>query len=232
MLQIWDEKTPRHVFCLPEIVAACPEARFIFMQRDPRAVIASYRDWQNHFVDAASAGPALRRALAAEERRVRHSYSIGIPSFMWRAAQGAARSGQKLLGEERLHIEKFEDLLVWPDEQIARICDFLGIDRWSDMTAVMRINSSYGHASDAGIDPNAATAWQERLADHEIWAVEMLCSGPMAVGGYLPMARRSHPAALALEVARTAARIPQAFIANRHRMGAPLAWIQRLKLGV
>jgi len=24
VLQIWDEKTPRHVFCLPEIVAACP----------------------------------------------------------------------------------------------------------------------------------------------------------------------------------------------------------------
>lgn len=233
-LRIWGEKTPRHVFCLSEISDAFPEARFIFMQRDPRAVISSYRDWQNHFIDPSNAGPALRQALAAEERRVQHSFSIGIAALMWRAAQNAARHGQKRLGPERLRIQKFENLLAEPHQQIARICDFLGIDPCSEMQAVERINSSYGHyghARDSGIDVITATDWQGRLADHESWIIERLCVGPMAAGGYVPIAKRPHPIALAAEIVRSGARIPRAFVANRHRMGAPLAWVlRRLKI--
>ncbi len=230
-LQIWGEKTPRHVFCLTDISVAFPEARFIFMQRDPRAVIASYRDWQNHFIDPATAGPALAQALAAEKRRVQLSFSIGITTLMWRAAQIAAWRGQKHLGPGRLRIQKFEDLLAEPVEQISQICDFLGIDPCAEMQAVGRINSSYGHVSDAGIDASTATAWQERMEDHESWIIERLCAGPMAAGGYVSMARRRHPSALVIEIARSALRIPGAFMANRHRMGAPLAWVLR-RLGI
>ncbi len=231
-LRIWGEKTPRHVFCLPEIDLAFPKARFIFMQRDPRAVIASYRDWQNHFIDPANARPSLRSALAAEEIRVQRSFSIGIASLMWRAAQRAAFCGQKRLGPERLRIQKFEDLLAEPQQQIAQVCDFLGIAPCADMQAVGRINSSYGHDRLAGIDASTATAWQRRISDHESWIIERLCSRPMTAGGYLPFAKRVHPIALAAEIARTGARIPLAFVANRHRMGSPLVWaLRRMGIG-
>jgi hypothetical protein len=230
-LRVWGEKTPRHVFCLSEISVAFPKARFIFMQRDPRAVIASYRDWQNHFIELENAGPALRKALAAEDWRVQRSFSIGIACLMWRAAQKAAWRGQKRLGPERLLIQKFEDLLADPHHQIARICDFLGIEPCGEMQTVGRINSSYGHASDAGIDASAATAWQGRLADHESWIIERLCFGLMAAGAYVPMARRSHPGALAVEITRSGARIPLAFVANWRRMGSPLVWVLR-RLGI
>src|ERR1700722_20327611 len=43
----WGEKTPRHIFCLPDIFSAFPQAQVICMVRDPRAVVASYRDWNN-----------------------------------------------------------------------------------------------------------------------------------------------------------------------------------------
>ena len=43
----WGEKTPRHIFRIPEILAGYPEARVIAMVRDPRAIVASYRDWRN-----------------------------------------------------------------------------------------------------------------------------------------------------------------------------------------
>ena len=230
-LRIWGEKTPRHVFCLSEISAVFPEARFIFMQRDPRAVIASYRDWQNHFIEIATAGPKLRQALAAEDQRVQNSFSVGIASQMWRAAQKAAWRGQKRLGPERLRIQKFEDLLAEPHQQITQICDFLGIDPCDEMRVVGRINSSYGHARDAGIDVSTATAWQGRLGDHESWIIERLCAGPMAMGGYVPRTRRPYPSALMAEIFRSGARIPRAFLANRHRMGSPLTWILR-RLGI
>ncbi|MBN2629253.1 MAG: sulfotransferase [Rhodobacteraceae bacterium] len=230
-LRVWGEKTPRHVFCLSDISVAFPKARFIFMQRDPRAVIASYRDWQNHFIASENAGPALRKALAAEDWRVKRSFSIGIASLMWRAAQKTAWRGQERLGPERLRIQKFEDLLAEPQQQIAQICAFLGIDPCAEMQTVGRINSSYGHATDAGIDASAATAWQGRLADRESWIIEKLCFGPMAAGGYAPMARRPHPGALAVEIARSCARIPLAFVANRRRMGSPFVWVLR-RLGI
>jgi hypothetical protein len=228
-LRIWGEKTPRHVFCLSEITAAFPDARFIFMQRDPRAVIASYRDWQNHFIDPDKAEPRLRQALMAESRRVQRSFSIGIAALMWRAAQKAAWRGRKRLGPERLYIQKFEDLLAEPHQQISLICDFLGIFPIPEMQKVERINSSYSPRSEGGIDENAARAWENRLADRESWIIEKICAGPMVNGGYVPIAK--HPIALMVEVFRTCARIPVAFITNLHRMGSPLTWVLR-RLGI
>jgi hypothetical protein len=186
-LRIWGEKTPRHVFCLSEITAAFPDARFIFMQRDPRAVIASYRDWQNHFIDPDKAEPRLR--------------------------------------------QEFEDLLAEPHQQISLICDFLGIVPIPEMQKVERINSSYSPRSEGGIDENAARAWENRLADRESWIIEKICAGPMVNGGYVPIAKHSHPIALMAEVFQTCARIPVAFIANLHRIGSPLTWVLR-RLGI
>jgi hypothetical protein len=226
-LRIWGEKTPRHVFCLTEIAKAFPGARFIFMQRDPRAVIASYRDWQNHFIDPKTASPALRKALSDEDRRVRRSFSLGIASLMWCTAQRAAQRGQAKLGVERLRIQRFEDLVTQPAREIGQICAFLGIEPCAEMQEVGRINSSYGHQRNSGIDARVATTWQARLDDREIWIIERLCAGQRATGRYEPVARRAYPFALSVEIARTGLRIPRAFLANRHRMGAPLAWVLR-----
>ena len=44
---IWGEKTPRHIFRINDILTKFPDAKVVCMSRDPRAVVASYRDWRN-----------------------------------------------------------------------------------------------------------------------------------------------------------------------------------------
>ena len=44
----WGEKTPRHAYRVADILRAYPESKIVFVIRDPRAVVASYRDWKTH----------------------------------------------------------------------------------------------------------------------------------------------------------------------------------------
>jgi len=58
----WGEKTPRHAFRIDELLAAFPSARVVCLIRDPRAVVASYRDWTTR---AASFSRPTRRSAPA-----------------------------------------------------------------------------------------------------------------------------------------------------------------------
>ena len=61
---VWGEKTPRHVFRSKDILGAFPTAKLLVMIRDPRGVVASYRDWND-------------RLFNREDRRV--SFGIDRP---------------------------------------------------------------------------------------------------------------------------------------------------------
>ncbi len=68
----WGEKTPRHIFCLPEIMRAYPGAQIICMVRDPRAVIASYRDWKQF------RGTDMKRNRSARSHYKKKSGAFGV----------------------------------------------------------------------------------------------------------------------------------------------------------
>ena len=57
----WGEKTPRHVYRIDDLLSAYPDAKVVCLVRDPRAVVASYKDWH---------GAATRRGVT-ESRRAR-----------------------------------------------------------------------------------------------------------------------------------------------------------------
>lgn len=157
-LATWGDKTPRHVFCGDEILAAWPETRLLCMRRDPRAAVASYRDWTNRWFEGREVAPGLARAIAAEERRVRRSYALPLTTLLWRAAAQAALDLEHRHGSARVMLVRFEDLLADPVATLGRLSSFLGLRLESDLSALGRVNSSYcASGGERGLDPEALT---------------------------------------------------------------------------
>lgn len=93
------EKTPNHVFMWRRIVACWPDARFIFLLRDPAAVCASWHRVRSHWSDA-EAIESTRKYVTALEQARRH-----------------------LTG----HTVRYEDLTADPERELRGVCAYLGV---------------------------------------------------------------------------------------------------------
>lgn len=172
------EKTPAHVRVAEEIVEVLPEARFIHLIRDPRAVTASLmaagRDWGGHWASTKAADNAKR----------------------WHAdvAAGVAIQG---LTEHCLELH-YEALLDDPGNSLGRAVEWLGLspdpELCSRIARESRIDELKGGQSSAPWDlsrePEAffrkgeARGWQEELTARELAVVEALASPLMEELGY------------------------------------------------
>jgi hypothetical protein len=98
----WGDKTPGYVTHLPQLRALFPDAKFVHVVRDGRAVAVSLgeRPW----------GPASAIAGA----------------FWWRTKAGRGRRDGLALPSDRYLEVRHEDLLADPAAELARVCAFLG----------------------------------------------------------------------------------------------------------
>jgi hypothetical protein len=111
--EIFVEKTPNHVYWIPEILEVFPNARFIHVLRDARDVTASMlaasktfgKDW------------APRFAFIAAHRWVNHVT--------------AAREVQKKLAADQFYEMRYEDLRSNPARELRMLTDFLKLE-WSE----------------------------------------------------------------------------------------------------
>lgn len=217
---LWGEKTPRHVFSGAEILETLPEARIVHMLRDPRAVAASYRDWENHWYDDCPTPEALRTALDREARRVRATRSATLQALSWRAATAAALALRKRYGSERVRIQGFEALIACPEAEIAELCAFAGLSQAPGMDQVGRVNSSYGGVGEGtGMDAEVTERWRGRLSPAEVWWIEKLTDPPARRLGYALEGGSAHLGFAAAEIVRTALRLPGMMAANWGRSG-------------
>src|SRR5262249_16648753 len=92
------EKTPRHVFKYNAISALYPDAKFVFMTRNPRDVVASLKR-RGHSVDA-----AINRWRVDNEAVIRR-----VRNF-------------------RAHLVIFEHLVGNPEATLSPVCKFLDLD--------------------------------------------------------------------------------------------------------
>lgn len=184
--KVWGEKTPRHIFRINDIVEKFPDARFICMIRDPRAVVASYRDWK--YQGSASSieqDEDYKKVISHEEDRTSKSYHIIISSMMWRAAANAALKTQEKLSSKKVKIVRYEDIIAYPEKTISDICDWLEIEYQPEMLAVPLHNSSaFRFQSSAGISQAPQYRWREVLSQNEIAMVQSSVHGPMTKLGY------------------------------------------------
>ncbi|MGW5679891.1 sulfotransferase family protein [Streptomyces sp. NPDC003860] len=98
----WGCKSTFMVEHVDEVVAELPNARFLWLVRDPRDVAAS-----------------AKRAVFG----YCHPYRMAL---RWKAEQELARAALEQWGPEVVHLVRYEDLVSAPDREIRAICDFIG----------------------------------------------------------------------------------------------------------
>lgn len=110
----WGEKTPQHTLCWRTILSGFAGAQVIHLVRDGRDVALSYRE--------AFFGP-------------KHVYPL---ARRWQQYLAAAEEARAFLGDTGFLQVRYEDLLAAPEEQLRRICDFLGEEFTPAMLAYHR----------------------------------------------------------------------------------------------
>ncbi|MCO6441314.1 MAG: sulfotransferase [Nitrococcus mobilis] len=164
----WGEQTPAHRCYVGQLLDWYPNARIIYMLRDPRAVVASLLDapWTS----------------AAPEFHAMH----------WR------ESIQALLRwecDERLYRVHYEALLIDPESVLRKVCAFLGepfdptVLTRCEASATTRVSHgkwSRGHLSDAlgPLRTDCLAKWQLRLTPNQVAIVEYLTRKGMLRYGY------------------------------------------------
>lgn len=240
--QRWGEKTPRHIFRIDDMLICYPSARVVCMIRDPRAVVASYRDMvarDRPVAGAAAAdaadgvGPAvdagpLDDAVARARERKRRSYDVLVASLMWRGV--ARRAVDALAGRDRdrIRLVRYEDLAADPGTTLRALCAWLGEDFEPSMLDVTVRNSTYMATHSAtGVARGSVDRWRQRLSPDEVAIIQSACARPMRALGYtvepVPPARR-HVAAAWARLPATAGR---AALANRTRSGRLIPYVWR-----
>ena len=206
---IFCDDTPRHVFFLDVIFAQLPEARVVACLRDPRDYLASYKyHWRR----------------AREPERVRAIYHPVITSILWRrtwlAATGATGA------EGRLILNRYEDLVTRPEEQVRRLCSFLDLDFHPDMLSIEGSNSSFGDGQ-RGVFTSSVGRFRAVLTAEETWACQRINAPGMRLLGYEPVVCRPNPVKAVAIAITTIPALLRGLYANRKRRGALLPYLKR-----
>jgi hypothetical protein len=147
------------------LARAFPEARFVVIVRDPRAVLAS-----------------LQLLAAADASQAAHPLSYCRHwrkeiAFLERYAQLPELAG-------RVHVLRYEELVTAPEETARSLCEFLEIPFAQTMLApAWRGNSSFQRTTE-GIDASLAERWRGVLEPAQLNLAELACGPEMELVDY------------------------------------------------
>jgi hypothetical protein len=110
------EKTPENVLAFPELVGLFPEAHFVHVVRDPRAVIASMLQ----------VGKRAKR-VHWPTQDFTHSVLAAV-SYIRQCLEAGLTASR--MAPERVATVWYEKLVTDPEAETKRLCSFFGID-WS-----------------------------------------------------------------------------------------------------
>ncbi len=156
---ILGEKTPDHIQYVPTLLEWFPEARIIHTFRDPRAVFVSefYHHWNQ-------SGP--ESFPYKQLRPIKPLYSLFVLFHMSLEWFLAARYHFKY--KERYpnnyYLLKFEDLIGDPENQLRRLCDFLGVEFQNEMLEQKVTNTGFAsRRGKTGFDKQATDRWKDHI---------------------------------------------------------------------
>lgn len=181
----WGEKTPRHVFRLPDILRMYPGAQVIAMYRDPRGVVASYGSWRHQGGLAVEGDEGYDEALEEEEKRARASFDPSVVSLLWRATLRAGSAARRRFGDHRVRLVRYEDLVIEPSSTLEGVMRWLDLPFEPAMLDVPMHNSSFSRFErGSGVSSAPVDRWRKTLPPRQIAVVEYWCRDGMKELGY------------------------------------------------
>lgn len=137
------EKTPENVLVFRELLDLFPKARFLFVIRDPRAVVASMIKVKQKHLQKHERPPAFLRSVWANIAYIKK-------------CNGAGFSALQSVPERVLPVV-YEDLVRDPEAGTRRISEFLGIP-WSEK---MLKPGDVEHKGEKAITANSGELWYD-----------------------------------------------------------------------
>lgn len=181
------EKSPLHCKCARRIRAVFPAAKFIHVYRDPRDVVASMlgMDWTE---------PSVRD----------HARN-------WRKILDDHRRLCDEMPPQRYTGVRFEALVAQPEDELRRLCDFLGEDFEPEMLRYHERAQAGFHERESEwkgqtrrpLSDASIGRYRSELTPRQVALVERLAGPTMARLGYKPVSgwRKRHPVWVALDTA-------------------------------
>lgn len=157
------------------LIVAFPEAKFVYQARDPRDFLAS--------------GLARRKGpLGNKFGSVREALAI------WHEDQLGGLNALALLGPERVHLLRYEDLISSPESELRGICSFLDLAFDPGMLNFHQSDEAAKLAAAGGPRENVAKPlmagnsrkYLKALSRSQIRTVEAYCGDLMRILGYNP----------------------------------------------
>lgn len=172
----WGEKTPGNLFYADVILDMFPEARFLYVVRDPRAGVASMQE-VSFFPDDVIFNALSRRKHDTEGRALLERH---VPSAQRRTVQ-------------------YEDLVRDPEASTRSMCHFLDepfepqmlrFHEKADRYMKEKAKQSYNAAATRPITDDRIDAWKDQLTLDQVATVEHVCADIMRGFGYAPTGGR------------------------------------------
>lgn len=164
---VWGLKDPELTYYLRDLRSFSPEARFVLILRDPRAVVNSYME---------------------------NKWGLGTNAYTgalrWRDEILMQLSFEAELPGEVLRI-RYEDLVVNQKITLGKVCQFidapfdeamLAYNKQKSFIREGRENVNTGRA----LDESLTRKWKDKLSSHEIAVVDSICCDVMKRVGYEP----------------------------------------------
>ncbi|MDH3709635.1 MAG: sulfotransferase [Cyclobacteriaceae bacterium] len=172
----WIEKTPRNEVYFTSIKKMFPDARYIYIVRDPRDVFCSYRKNRERY----TAGRATLK--------------LGNFISTWTTS---LRSGLSMEGDQILYL-RYEDLVSNLQDQLEIVTKFLDVPLVEGLTIPSKLgiqwqgNSMHGDHFKA-VDDRAVGRWRHSQWTKEIAVIEKILGTTMKALGYDVQSREKLP---------------------------------------
>ena len=192
------DHTPSSIKHFIKLDSSFPDAKFIFIIRDPRAVFASVRDldW------------GANTALAA--------------SAVWIEYAALFYAVQSLV-PEWIRLVRYEDIVNYPEKHIRQLCDYAHIEYEPAILGgggfKLPEYTAKQHAQ-VGKAPNPANIdkWKDKISEREVVLLESSCGTIMKAFGYDRITRDSQRIGLMDKLSSTFAE-SYAYLINKIRKG-------------